>query len=307
MFKNLLKRRKEASEYEVVRRQPGRDKLSEKNRLPIEPSLQPEKPLPKPQTSSQGELAEVCRQGQKDLTCCRYELKYRISEGKAQAIKDYVQHYLAVDKYALMYPDRQYLISSLYLDSPDLSLCRETLAGKPNRFKLRIRTYSDLPKTPLFLEVKRRVNRVILKSRARIERSELEAALNGTIDLHGRSEKDRQALQQFLFYRQSLQAQPVVLVRYLREPFEGEGQNRVRITFDRQLCFRKPGGLDVSLNGPGWQAVPIPFVVLEIKFNDQYPAWLEEMIRLFNLNLSSMSKYVSSVSCFSQGLWSCLE
>jgi SPX domain protein involved in polyphosphate accumulation len=122
------------------------------------------------------------------------------------------------------------------------------------------------------------------------------------LDLSHRAPKERHALQQFLFYKQALQAQPVVLVRYMREAFEGEGENRVRITFDRQLHFRKPSGLEVTLNGNGWQAVPLPFVVLEVKFTDHYPAWLETMIRLFNLNLSSMSKYVSSVSCFTQNL-----
>ncbi len=299
MFKGFLKRRKGSSGYEPVRRNPAKGGLT--NDTAEHSLLTDSETFPEHRVIEEGAREPVCRQGT-DLTCCRYELKYRISESKAQAIRDYVQHYLSVDKYALMYPDRQYPISSLYLDSPDLCLCRETLTGKSNRFKLRIRTYSDLPKSPLFLEVKRRVNKVIVKSRARIERSELQAALEGTLELHGRSEKDRQALKQFLFYKQALGAQPVVLVRYMREPFEGEGQNRVRVTFDRQLEFRKPFGMEVTLNGQGWQAIPLPYVVLEIKFTDHYPAWLEEMIRLFNLNLSSMSKYVSSVSCFSQGL-----
>ncbi|MEJ5259828.1 MAG: polyphosphate polymerase domain-containing protein [Anaerohalosphaeraceae bacterium] len=283
---------------EPVKRSPGKDTV------PLEPAeLSGPSPIQAELAGpSREEIAPVCSLGRKDLTCCRYELKYRITEGKAQAIRDFVQHYLSVDKYALMYPDRQYPISSLYWDSPDLQLCRETLSGKSNRFKLRIRTYNDLPQTPLFLEVKRRVNKVIVKSRARVERSELQAALEGTLDLHGRSEKDRQALKQFLFYKQALQAQPVVLVRYMREAYEGEGDHRVRVTFDRQLHFRKPHGLEVTLNGPGWQTVPVPFVVLEIKFTDHYPAWLETMIRLFELNLSSMSKYVSSVSCFSEGV-----
>ncbi len=297
MFRSFLTGRKEKKEIEPVKRSPGKDAV------PLEPAeLSGPSQIQLELTSpSREELALVCSQGRKDLTCCRYELKYRITEGKAQAIRDFVQYYLLVDKYALMYPDRQYPISSLYWDSPDLRLCRETLSGKLNRFKLRIRTYSDLPQTPLFLEVKRRVNKVIVKSRARIERSELQAALEGTLDLHGRSEKDRQALQQFLFYKQTLQAEPVVLVRYMREAYEGEGGNRVRVTFDRQLHFRKPYGMEVMLNGQGWQSVPVPFVVLEIKFTDHYPAWLEKMIRLFELNLSSMSKYVSSVSCFSEG------
>ena len=54
-----------------------------------------------------------------------------------------------------------YPIVSLYLDSPDLQLCRESLTGVKNRFKLRIRSYTDEPEYPRFLEIKRRINQVI--------------------------------------------------------------------------------------------------------------------------------------------------
>lgn len=303
MQKGILKRGNDKSVYEPVVRKPASEKqgpqVPSKSFLGqffsfLHPKFESTSRL---SVRTESDLGSICRHGKGDLTCCRYELKYRISEGKAQAIKDYIRHYLSVDKYALMYPDRQYPISSLYLDSPHLDLCRETLSGKPNRFKLRIRSYSDLPPSPLFVEVKRRLNKVILKSRARIERSELESVLEGVFEGRNHSEKEREALRQFIFYQQSLQARPTVLVRYLREPFEGDGDNRVRVTFDRELCFRKPNGAEVTLNGQGWKPAALGFVVLEIKFTDHYPSWLEEMVRLFNLDLSSMSKYVSSVTC----------
>jgi|GEM_PF-136068 len=321
MFKGFIKKRsRKKSGYEPVKKSPllSKQQGSATDSQIVfrddhfsSSSLSPQiKPAEEQQVHSETEVSSFFRQGKGDLTSCRYELKYRISEGKAQAVKDFVQHYLSVDKYALMYPDRQYPISSLYLDSPSLDLCRETIVGKPNRFKLRIRAYSDVFQSPLFLEVKRRVNRVILKSRARVDRAELEEVLEGLADadLQRRSPKEQESLRQFLFYKEALCAQPTILVRYLREPFEGEGENRVRVTFDRQICYRQPQGLEVPLNGDGWQLAALPFVVLEIKFTDHYPLWLEEMVRSFRLNLSSMSKYVSSVTQSHQDLfWNYLE
>ncbi len=317
MFKGFIKKRGGKNPgYEAVKRSPLSSKQQDSATVPQavfrdnhSSCLSSEvKPAEERQLYSETGLSSIFRQGKGDLTSCRYELKYRISEGKAQVVKDFIQHYLSVDKYALMYPDRQYPISSLYLDSSNLDLCRETIVGKPNRFKLRIRSYSDLPQSPLFLEVKRRFNRVILKGRARVERAELEEVLEGVADRQRRSLKEQETLRQFLFYKETLRAQPTILVRYLREPFEGENENRVRVTFDRQLCYRQPQGLEVPLNGEEWRWAALPFVVLEIKFTDHYPLWLKEMVRSFNLNLSSMSKYVSSVTQSRQDLfWNYLE
>jgi hypothetical protein len=92
----------------------------------------------------------------------------------------------------------------------------------------------------------------------------------------------------------SLGARPKVLIRYMRQAYEGEGENRVRVTFDRQLVYKISNDPTVSLNGMGWQH-NLSGVVLEIKFTGCYPAWLGQMTRFFNLQQRSMSKYVTSI------------
>ncbi|HOK97053.1 MAG TPA: VTC domain-containing protein, partial [Anaerohalosphaeraceae bacterium] len=114
----------------------------------IKPRLQLQKIQPAPDTT----------------LLCRYELKYRIPETKARAIAQYVSAFIHPDRYAKNKPGNEYLISSLYLDTPTLTLCNETLQGKKNRFKLRIRGYDDNPLSPVFLEIKRRACNVIVKS-----------------------------------------------------------------------------------------------------------------------------------------------
>jgi hypothetical protein len=36
-------------------------------------------------------------------------------------------------------------------------------------------------------------------------------------------------------------------------------------------------------------------VILEIKFTDCYPVWLNQMVKVFNLHRQSISKYVGSI------------
>ena len=228
------------------------------------------------------------------MLSCRYELKYRIRESKARAIAQYVQSYIPPDKYARKCRGHEYPLSSLYLDSDNLHLCNETIQGKTNRFKLRIRCYDDKPESMCFFEIKRRANTVILKDRARLPKSQIKNALGGTITTP-LYKKDEATVNQFRLYVRSLCARPVVMVRYIRQAFEGDSSNRVRITFDRKLSFRTTKDLFVTTNGPDWHEVLMDFVVLEIKFTDRYPIWLSDMVKIFDLKQTAMSKYVSTV------------
>ncbi len=225
---------------------------------------------------------------------CRYELKYRISQSRAAAIAAFIRPYLHVDKYARTSPTGDYPISSLYYDSNGLRLCKDTMEGRKNRFKLRIRTYSDDPKTPCFFEVKRRVNCVIMKGRARVSKKDIPLILSGRIP-EGTYKHDEQVLRQFQLYKDSLNARPLILVKYDRQAYEGDTATRVRVTFDRNLQYKTVTRPEVEVNGSNWHRVPLNFVVLEIKFTQKFPAWLSDMVKCFDLKQGAFSKYVSTI------------
>ena len=211
------------------------------------------------------------------------------------AIRSFIRGYLDRDKYAAIHPSGQYPICSLYLDSQRFDLFQETVLDKCNRFKLRVRGYDDNPESPIFFEIKRKLNSIIYKSRAKVSKDQLAPILNGRYVSRDLPEKDRKTLKQFMHYTQCLLARPMVLIRYMREAYENKSDSKVRITFDRQLCYQPANAPIFKTNGPGWTPLPIDFVVLEIKFTTSFPSWLKDMVRLFNLNRQSMSKYCSSV------------
>jgi len=229
------------------------------------------------------------------LFLSRYEFKYRISQAKAAAVEQYVKSYLHLDHYSQNQPGGVYPIVSLYLDTDDLKLCQETLRGKKNRFKLRVRSYSDEPGTPYFFEIKRRLNDIIMKGRARVTKEIVQSMLSGKSVPPERYKSDEQLLKQFQLYMYSLNAKPVVKVRYIRRAYEDNSENRVRITFDRKLCYNPSNDPEVSLNGSGWKRIELGYVILEIKFTARYPGWLSRMVRSYNLQRRSMSKYTASM------------
>jgi hypothetical protein len=229
---------------------------------------------------------------------CRYEMKYLIDEIRAAGIVRYIRPFLELDRYSKLQRGGMYPIVSLYLDAPNLQLCKESLTGVKNRFKLRIRSYTDEPEYPRFLEIKRRINQVILKSRARVTDRDVAIVLGGRSVPPQGYRTDENVLRQFQLYVASIHAGPIVLIRYMRQAFEGTSPDRVRVTFDRELSYQVSQEPGVRLGGAGWQhnTLTTGHTVLEIKFTGRYPLWLTRLVREFELEATAVSKYATSIT-----------
>jgi hypothetical protein len=251
----------------------------------------PEKENPKVRTERQPKKT-VDR-----MLACRYELKYIVTEIQAAAIAKYIGPFLEPDRYSKLQRGGQYPIVSLYLDSPELRLCKETLTGVKNRFKLRIRSYTDEPDYPRFFEIKRRINRVIVKSRARVMDRDVAVLLRGRSLPPQGFTTDEAALNQFQLYVAAINAGPMVLIRYMRQAWESTSENRVRVTFDRDLFYKVTHEPYVRLGGSGWQRsnVTMGTSILEIKFTGSYPLWLARLVADFDLEVIAVSKYATSM------------
>src|SRR6266487_7073772 len=109
----------------------------------------------------------------------RFELKYLISEETALLVRDFVKSYLDWDEYSVGKPNYSYPVHSLYIDSDDLKLYWSTINGDKNRYKLRLRYYSTHPDSPVFFEIKRRMNNCILKQRGGVNHEAIAQLLTG--------------------------------------------------------------------------------------------------------------------------------
>jgi len=227
----------------------------------------------------------------------RYELKYLISKSKAKEVERFVGLHLPEDRYSKLRPDGFYPIVSLYLDSDDFQLCAESITGRLNRYKLRIRSYTDDTAYPRFFEIKRRANTVIVKSRYRVKHHDVKDLLAGKCIHPQYYATDETILRQFQLYVRSIHAKPKVLIRYNRKAYEGDSHTRVRVTFDADLSYRVTDEPEVTLNGSGWRYhnMSLQNVILEIKFNGRYPDWLSTMVKSLELRQESISKYANSI------------
>lgn len=230
----------------------------------------------------------------------RYELKYIIPEEQAIRVRDFVMNYLDPDEHTNPNEGFGYSVHSLYLDSPDLKLCRATITGDKNRYKLRIRFYDDQPDSPVFFEIKRRMNDVILKQRAGVWKSSVPNLLAGDwpkrSDLIKGDEKNYKALYNFCDLRDSIRAQPAAYTSYLREAYEPPDSNLYRVTFDRRIMAGGYNGTLSVADLEKWARPQVDGVVLELKFTDRFPKWMHDCVQIFNLRRTTMPKYVECVS-----------
>src|SRR6185295_9548193 len=114
-----------------------------------------------------------------ELQLQRFELKYLVPESVALRVRDFVRSYLELDEFGATLPNFSYPVHSLYLDSDDLYIYHTTINGDKNRFKLRLRYYEDRADAPVFFEIKRRVNSVIMKQRGGVRREAVDELLAG--------------------------------------------------------------------------------------------------------------------------------
>lgn len=233
----------------------------------------------------------------------RFEAKYIISEITAAAIKKFIEPYMMYDKHS---GGKPYVINSCYLDSADMRLYYSSSYGEKNRYKLRIRSYSEDPGQPIFFEIKRRVNGIILKQRAKTSKEVAKKVLIGeTVSDDELQHLDEKGLHNFYEFREmmeSINAGPKVMVRYLRDAYVSTFDDPVRITFDTNLAGLPSLHYDdnIWIYDNRWFTAPNVPVILEIKFTDTFPIWVNHLVQYFHLPRTSFAKYIVCVDTLSE-------
>jgi hypothetical protein len=230
----------------------------------------------------------------------RFEHKYLLSEEKAARVRDFIDSCLERDPNGRGQPGNAYPVHSLYLDSDNLDTYWWTINGDRNRFKLRLRFYDNRPDTPVYFEVKRRVDRIIQKRRAAVRKEAAPWVLAGQLPEPGwlatPDPTHLAALGLFTHLAQQLQARPKVHVGYSREAWVDSRHQGVRATLDRRVGAEPQplARFSTRLKKPVF-----PFgrtVILELKFTDRFPNWFRELVEAFDLMQCGAAKYCMGVT-----------
>jgi VTC domain len=233
------------------------------------------------------------------LEVYRYERKFIVTEAAAVAISQFVRAYLMPDAHMAAQGPTGYRVCSLYLDTPQLALYRQSAEGIKNRYKLRIRFYDEGGDSPAFLEIKKRTSETVHKLRAVVSKPAAERLLRGgelmPADLVSNSDTSLRALAEFCDCCQRLRAEGTAFVHYRREAYVSTSAESERVTFDRDVAghrYHPGGGLTLPKEAP---ATAANGVVLELKYNSRAPRWMHDLVQSFGLQRRSVPKYVRAV------------
>lgn len=232
----------------------------------------------------------------------RYEFKYLLPERLVKPVRETAQLYCTPDEHADA--DGSYTIRSLYFDTDRYQLYWANEREQADRFKLRARGYPG-KKAPVFLEVKRRVYDVIIKSRAAMPTDKWAAFLEGKLPssvAHGGKKGSRSA-EFFLIKVMRDHIRPKMLVEYDREAYESTIDEYARLTFDRRVRCQPMTELSLEADPKRWRPVDNPaktrtnepICVLELKFENDPPTWMVKLVKRLDLIRFAFSKYCYSI------------
>jgi hypothetical protein len=181
------------------------------------------------------------------------------------------------------------------LDTDRLDLYQANEREQRNRFKARIRSYPGT-EGPVFMEIKRRVGDVIVKSRASMPSQVWQDAVRRIPDPDS-------AAREFLVALHLYQLQPVVLIEYDREAYFSVVDKYARVTMDRRVVSQPMSCFTMEAAAAGWRPVDHvertnvgePVFVLELKFERRPPRWMVSLARRLDLVRRSFSKYCYGV------------
>jgi len=202
------------------------------------------------------------------------------------ALKQRLATILAHDSYAG--ENGRYEIHSLYFDDYKDGGARENVSGEGKRFKYRIRYYGD-NSDQLWLEKKEKLNSYCHKRQCAVTVEEYQAIIEGrTLDVFWNTEE--QLLKEFCIDIVTKRFMPKVIINYEREAFVEIIAN-VRITLDYNISASDE--IEYFLSGD-YMKIPVlekKKHVLEVKFDDVLPSYINAVLRGNIFIQRSFSKY----------------
>ena len=211
----------------------------------------------------------------------RVEKKYRISAGEKAALLAAVGDQLIPDSHG------KSTICSLYLDTPEHLLIRNSIDAVAYKEKLRLRSYGTPEiNSRVFLEIKKKYMGVVYKRRVAMTLGEAQKYLDWRI-APLKSQIMAEIDYAMDFYGGP---RPAMLVAYEREAYYVKGHPNVRVTFDSAVRYRQDRLL-LDLGSDGKQILPDGQYLLEIKTDGTMPLWLAHTLSCIEILPASFSKY----------------
>jgi hypothetical protein len=222
-----------------------------------------------------------------NLTFSRFEYKYYVPSFLAEEIAAYLVGKTDLDPYNK--DGKFYTVSSVYFDTPDLMFFKDKFDGFSRRIKVRLRSYEDdfFDAENYFFEIKYKNVNKIYKERIPVSRDAAFYYLDKNFDI-----AVEPLLQRIRALHDFHSLNPTILVRYRRLSFYDK-YIQFKISIDKHLQVAP--GVDFDNSPNDYLDLLGDYNVLELKFDQELPQYILNMLAKYDLQRDSISKYGHSV------------
>ncbi|MGM0124196.1 hypothetical protein IGI37_001570 [Enterococcus sp. AZ194] len=217
----------------------------------------------------------------------RKENKYTLSMDTYTLLRNYLEPYMAEDDYGL------HTIVSIYFDTADYALIRQSIQKPVYKEKFRLRSYGvPTIQQPVFLELKKKVKGIVYKRRLSMDYGQAIGYLQNPNSFSPQTFQDRQIKQEvdWLYAKKNLS--PKTVIAYDRRALAAreEDLSDFRITFDFNIRYRTTH-FNLLDGDFGERVAPEIDVLMEVKALGAYPLWFSEILAELSIYKCSFSKY----------------
>lgn len=168
----------------------------------------------------------------------RYEKKYLLTGEQYEKLIPRLLEYMKMDDHCV---NNSYSIYNIYYDTDDNSVIRHSISKPYYKEKLRLRSYK-IPQSPsdkVFLELKKKINKIVNKRRAIIT---LEEAYN-FLEFGERPKCTdfitEQVINEIEYYLSHTKVNPTIYIGYNRIAFFGKEDKDFRLTINSKIITRR--------------------------------------------------------------------
>ncbi|MEE1305049.1 MAG: polyphosphate polymerase domain-containing protein [Agathobacter sp.] len=213
----------------------------------------------------------------------RHEWKHEINYCDLLVLRSRLSAVMQTDVNAV---NGQYLVRSIYFDTPTDKALREKIDGVNCREKYRIRLYNkDI--SQISLEKKSKINGLCAKESCPISYDEAKLLLEGKLEWM--KDMSRPLCQELYRKMQYQGLKPKTIVDYTREPFVYPAGNvRVTIDYNIRTGMYSTDFLNAEVSTLPAGEAPI---ILEVKCDEYLPDIIKDAVNIQSRRSSAFSKY----------------
>ncbi len=212
----------------------------------------------------------------------RVESKYIVTAKQYQYLKEVLKNDMTEDEYG------KSTIRNIYFDSNIYELISHSITKPYVKEKIRMRSYNVPNKeSPIFLEIKRKCDKVVSKRRIQMKYSDFE---NYMKDKSLVKYENQQIKTELDYYFDKYLLEPKMYISYDREAYYMKNDRDFRITFDSNILARE---YDLKLDSKnyGTNILDKEKYIMEIKTLGAIPIWLVKIINELKIAPCGFSKY----------------